>query len=122
MLELNRQNIRKIIHTLRINIKSLAAESKIIRHELSKCKSYYEYEMLRKHKVTVVREEARRAQLLLAFFKGVPYKSVESYTNKPINLVKMADKLGRNLKKPYITQSGMIAIYLIEINAQLKMN
>lgn len=65
---------------LRVNIKSLAAESRIIRAERKKATTADVAASLRNHHVLRVRPEARAAQLLYAFVRGVPYRVVERTT------------------------------------------
>lgn len=65
------------IHKLRVNIKSLVAESKLIRQEQSRCGEVYR-NMLSAHRRGTVREEARITHLALAFVRGRTYKSVEA--------------------------------------------
>lgn len=67
---------------LKINIKSLAAESKLIREEGQKIKEKHTgdcvaFRMLAGHRRGVVRHEARAAQLLYAFLRGRDYRQVE---------------------------------------------
>src|SRR5688500_5552827 len=64
------------IHRLRVNVKSLAAEARIIRQEERRAGPAYRYEMSA-HRRGRLREEARYAQLALAFVRGKPYKSAE---------------------------------------------
>lgn len=61
---------------LKVKIKSLAAESKIIRHEERKLP--YFWDELRLHRITVVRIEARATQLAYGFIRGRSYKQVEA--------------------------------------------
>ena len=65
---------------LRVKVKSLADEAKIIRREEHRSKNWYEWYSLKQHRKGIVRREARSAQLALAFLRGVPYEKVESYT------------------------------------------
>lgn len=68
------------ISRLRVNIKSLAAEAKIIRQEFRRTK----FVELDNHRKNRLREEARYAQLALGFIRGIPYASIEQKTrNKP---------------------------------------
>lgn len=60
---------------IRVKIKSLAEESKIIRKEEKIAKSGRS--SLREHRVGIVRYEARHAQLAYAFLLGRPYEMVE---------------------------------------------
>jgi hypothetical protein len=73
---------------LRVKIKSLAAEARIIRHEERKALAYppkdkygtgynHDYEALRVHRRGVVGVEARHSLLAYACLRGVPYKVVE---------------------------------------------
>lgn len=84
------------IHKLRVNVKSLAAEAKIIRQECRRCGILYEYELTR-HRTGRLREEARVAQLAIAFARGRTYRSAEKHTkDPPINL---ANAVGIKLAK-----------------------
>jgi hypothetical protein len=65
------------IHKLRVNVKSLAAEAKIIREEIRMADTKEAKNVLHDHRMTRVRPEARLAHLALAFTRGVPYKTVE---------------------------------------------
>ena len=60
---------------LKVKVKSLAEESKIIRKlEVTPVDVYYE---LHNHRVWDVRNEARATQLTVAFMKGKKYKTIE---------------------------------------------
>ena len=61
---------------LRVNIKSLAGEATILREEASKTHGRARWD-LNHHRTTTVRREARAAQLLYAFARGVPRSVVE---------------------------------------------
>lgn len=63
---------------LRVKLKSLAAEAKIIRQEEKRTRSLSQYEFLRGHRIGVVRQEARCALLALAYIKGMAYRQVET--------------------------------------------
>ena len=89
--------LTKSIYRLRVNIKSLAEESRIIRHEMSKTTDVEYLNDLRWHKVDRVRKEARLAQLALAFIKGRSYKSVEAHTKNPVCPLALTKKLHRFL-------------------------
>jgi len=84
------------IHRLRINLKSLAAESRFIRQEISRAGFAYQYE-LHHHRVYVLRPQIRITHLALAFVRGVRYKSAELSNihvgDVPYN--KIVDKLKR---------------------------
>lgn len=64
---------------LKVKIKSLAAEAKIIRLEENKImnKASDTYTELYLHRVVSVRMEARAAQLAYAYLKGYKYKDLE---------------------------------------------
>lgn len=70
---------------LKIKIKSLSQEARIIRDEERKpfydrddCGYSPSQEGLHNHRVTVVRRETRHTLLAYAFIRGVPYKRVEA--------------------------------------------
>ena len=79
---------------MKVKIKSLAAEARIIRHDERKALAhgraaaklqlssesydgYHTYSSLREHRISVVRTEARASVLAYAFIRGRPYRSVE---------------------------------------------
>lgn len=64
------------IHKLRVNIKSLAAEAKIIRREARRAGNFYSWQ-LTEHRRGRLRQEARITHLALAFVRGRAYRSVE---------------------------------------------
>lgn len=80
------------IHMLRVNVKSLAAEAKITRKEEARCGIQY-YGMLRDHRVGRLREEARYANLAIAFVRGRAYRQVEGPTSKPVDQRRLAKKI-----------------------------
>lgn len=80
------------IHKLRVNIKSLAAEARIIRREETRCGIQYQF-ALREHRRGRVREEARYAQLALAFLRGRKYSQVESKTSKFLSQERLHKKI-----------------------------
>ena len=86
------------IHTLRVNVKSLAAESKIISKEISKANSPEIKNCLQLHKRRKVRPESRSAQLALAAMKGMPYSKVEpkAYTEPNWNRISEKFRLHNN--------------------------
>jgi len=65
------------IHKARVNVKSLADESRTIRKEEERCGECYRWE-LQFHRRSRVRSEARYAQLALAFLRGRKYSQVEA--------------------------------------------
>jgi len=74
-----------VIHTLRINVKSLAAEAKINRQEMRRCGPHYRCS-LSHHRREDLRDAARITHLALNFVRGTPYKSVEQKPDKYIPL------------------------------------
>lgn len=80
-----------------MNVKSLAAEARIIRKEEQRCGGNYRY-MLYEHRVGYLRLESRLAGLALAYVKGTPYAAVEvaDKTKRPdvISLVKKICRAG----------------------------
>lgn len=83
------------IHALRVNVKSLSAESRAIRHEIRKVRSCRVRELLHHHRVTRVKPEARLAHLALAFVRGVPYRTVERDAHTQVPAYRIARKLQR---------------------------
>lgn len=74
---------------LKVKLKSLAAEAKIIRAEEKKAKKYKNQELLsglELHRKDVVRSAARHTLLAYAFIRGVPYKKVEAKCAKAPDL------------------------------------
>ena len=82
------------IHRLRVNVKSLAAEAKIIRRETQRCGYQYE-QMLVNHRRGYLRDEARYAQLALAYVRGVPRIIVENGASRPVDVMRLMIKLCR---------------------------
>jgi hypothetical protein len=70
--------VEPLLIELKIKIKSLAEESRIIRKEERKCKFLSRRESLKAHRTGVVRNEQRLSLLAYAFLKGRPFSSVES--------------------------------------------
>lgn len=66
------------IHTLRINVKSLAQEARYIRREEQRCGPAYR-EQLHNHRTVKVRWESRIAQLALAYVRGTPRDRIERF-------------------------------------------
>lgn len=62
---------------LKVKIKSLAVEAKIIRNEEKRCKSSSLREGLYRHRIDVVRKEARHTLLAYGFLRGLSYKDME---------------------------------------------
>ena len=85
---------------LKVKIKSLAEEAKIIRLEERKAKKYGNKllrEGLRSHRIWDVRREARASLLAYAFLRGKSYHSIEqTVKNKPDwdRVVKIIKKFG----------------------------
>lgn len=66
-----------VVASLRVNIKSLSAESQIIKKEFRRHKTESVRNSLYLHRVNNVRQESRITQLTLAAIKGIPYQQVE---------------------------------------------
>jgi hypothetical protein len=83
------------IHRLRVNVKSLTAEARFIRHEIKRTGWVVVKNELHSHRSSRVKPEARLAHLALAYLRGTPYKAAENFTkNKP-----SANELMRKLKR-----------------------
>lgn len=70
------------IHSLRVNIKSLAAEARIIRQETRRAGPAYR-NALAEHRRGRLRSEARYAHLAQAFIRGRAHREVEVKTREP---------------------------------------
>lgn len=85
---------------LKIKIKSLAAEAKIIRHAELKLKRLQKLDSREKvylHRVNIVRPEARAAQLAYGFLRGRTYEQLEQNCEKPVPvhyLARLVHKFG----------------------------
>ena len=88
-------HVRCAIHELRVNVKSLAAEARIIRLEERKVRDDSILGMMHGHRVHHVRNESRIAQLALACVRGVPYRMVENSTRNPVSVSDLRKKLNR---------------------------
>jgi hypothetical protein len=82
------------IHKLRVNVKSLAAEARVIRHEAERCGTVYR-DALTSHRRGRLREEARYAQLALAFYRSRPYRTVEQKCFAFPDLKRLTEKVKR---------------------------
>lgn len=67
---------------LKVKIKTLAAEAKIIRSEEIKAKSKRNTDLVQGltiHRKVIVGKEARSSYLAYGFLRGVPYEKIESH-------------------------------------------
>jgi hypothetical protein len=80
---------------LRVKVKSLAAEAKIIRKEEKRVKSQSIRESLYRHRIDVVRYEARHTNIAYGFLRGRTYAEIE---NKPRTAPNW-DKIRRMIEK-----------------------
>lgn len=106
------------IKRLRVNVKSLAAEARFIRREEQKSGDFLRYRMeLADHRRGSLREEARYAQLALAFIRGRPHRNPDLVggvavcgcespkTHKPVDLFRLTKKIQKFFpcKEPDVT-------------------
>lgn len=94
--------IQEIIATLRVNIKSLAAEAVIIRKQTHSTKNVAIKNSLYLHRVGPLRTEARHAQLALAAIRGKDYKLIEKNAQSQPNWKKIYQKIERHTKNEQI--------------------
>ena len=87
------------IHRARVNVKSLAEEARIIRNEANRCGRAY-HDALTLHRRGRLREEARIAQLALAFLRERPYRTVERMAVAKPCAERLLEKLGRLSVRP----------------------
>lgn len=95
------------IHKLRVNIKSLTAEAKIIRKEARRAGSFYSLQ-LTEHRRGQLRAEARYTHLALAYFRGRPHSSVERGCRKYTDPRRLLSKIKAHL--PYGNQLNLTNI------------
>jgi hypothetical protein len=98
-------------HTTRVNIKSLAAEAKIIRQEVEKTKSLRHKANLNEHRRGRLRYESRLAHLVLCYLMGKkrseceptrredPYNFQNDFTKKLKRMVPWSYEIIYNLDK-----------------------
>ena len=91
------------IHRVRVNVKSLAEEVRIIRKETERAGPVYRH-ALHLHRTGRLREEARYAQLTLAFLRGRSYQKVEQKSFIPPDPKRLVEKIGRYLRGISISQ------------------
>lgn len=82
-------------HRLRVNVKSLAAEARIIRTEMRRAQDTCSKASLAYHRSQRLKPEARLAHLALAFVRQVPYKRVETNAKQVPLAAKVFKKLNR---------------------------
>jgi len=76
---------------LKVKIKSLAEEARIIRKEEKREANKYHKRELRDHRIGTVRDEARAAQLAYAFLRGKPYYTLEAKVHSEPNWKRVKD-------------------------------
>lgn len=85
---------------LKVKIKSLAAEAKIIKQETKRARSVSIKNGLYRHRIDVVRVEARHTQLAYGFLRGRAYHQIEKNACQIPNWAKvrkMVEKYGTHL-------------------------
>lgn len=97
------------VHALRVNVKSLAAEARLIRDEIRRATNPEAKASLACHRAWRVKPESRLAQLALAFVKGVPYRVVERNATSKVDAVKLANKIQRFV---YIPRASSVREWL----------
>ena len=83
------------VPAIRVNIKSLAAESIIIRKQVLKTKNVYVKNRLINHKRLVVRPEARLANLAYGFMTGKKRSDIEKKFFVEVDANKLLNKINR---------------------------
>jgi hypothetical protein len=96
---------------LRVKLKSLAEEARIIRREELKCKKLgqgasWERQSLYDHRIGTVRREARATLLAYQYLRGIPYAACETPNPEKHNPINM-DSLCHMLKKYGGTDKGL---------------
>ncbi len=86
-------HIQLAIHQLRVNVKSLAAEAKIIRAECRKARDDELAGYLHSHRVNRLRHESRLSHLALAYIRGMEYRRVEQKAKEHVSAVELFKKV-----------------------------
>lgn len=87
---------------LRVKLKSLAAEAKIIRGEERRANGFRDFSLqnsLREHRTSTVRDASRYTLLAYQYLRGIPYAAVEKEGSKWIDwkpVLQMVHKYGYN--------------------------
>jgi len=89
---------------LRVNIKSLAAESKFIRREIKRSRDEFVKGCLNNHRINDVRSEARCAQLALAALRNIPYDCIERNAKSQPDWNRVKSKVSKTGYGIYIKQ------------------
>ena len=97
---------------LRVKVKSLAAESRIIRQEEKHSRGLLRDE-LHLHRVGIVRSESRSACLALGFIKGRTYEQMEKDPGTKPNWA----KVNQLLKKYGPTENGISVVITPDVKA-----
>lgn len=87
------------LRQLKVKIKSLAAEARIIRLEEARSKNPFERMRLSSHRTDDVRREARAAQLAYGFLRGREYNQIESPNSSNVDwgrVQKLVEKFGES--------------------------
>ena len=102
--------MKHLKEALRVKVKTLAEEARIIRHEVNRLKgfSYKTQDSIERtlslngHRTGIVRYEARHAQLAAAYLRGAPYEAAERFAEDPPNPVKIFDNVCKfaNIRDP----------------------
>lgn len=81
---------------MKVNIKSLAAEARIIRNEERKAKLNGDYDLLNslsEHRKGYLRKIARESHIAYGFIRGVPYKVIEPKAKEAPNWQRVGKKI-----------------------------
>ena len=99
---------------LRVKVKSLAAEAKVIRQEeKSRCNSSSIRNGLYRHRIDIVRHEARHTLLAYCFLRGTEYIKIEAMAKDKPNWAKvrkMVEKYGAHLA-PWLVKTETYDVY-----------
>lgn len=83
------------VHRLRVNVKSLANEARLIRSEIRRAHDPDAKAYLACHRSRRLKPEARMAHLALAYCKGVPYRVVEQNAKSKPSYEQLLNKIRR---------------------------
>lgn len=98
---------------LKVKVKSLAAEAKMIRKEEKRCRTPSLREGLYRHRIDVVRLESRHTNLAYGFLRGIDYHRMEQKAKEApdwTKIRKMVEKYGLHFPSVWNVSDGYSVI------------
>ncbi|MCH9735849.1 MAG: hypothetical protein K0U78_15075 [Actinomycetia bacterium] len=112
------------IEFLKIKLKNLAEESRIIRQKEKKLRGPNwgsKSNFFREHRVRVVRHEARHSHVIYGYLRGLEYKQIESNPKTELDS-KTLKRILKSFSRSYEAKShfGVLENWLKGISAEVK--